>query len=63
MIYNSQIFFTFAPIRLTSGEIRECCSKLNHIKIIMADLMKFVQDEIATKRFPSFSAGDTITVL
>jgi hypothetical protein len=29
----------------------------------MADLMKFVQDEIATKRFPSFSAGDTITVL
>ena len=29
----------------------------------MADLMKFVKDEIAIKKdFPNFSAGDTITV-
>jgi large subunit ribosomal protein L19 len=29
----------------------------------MADLMKFVQDEIAIKKdFPKFAAGDTITV-
>ena len=29
----------------------------------MADLMKFVQDEVATKNeFPNFGAGDTITV-
>ena len=29
----------------------------------MADLMKFVQDEVANKNdFPKFSAGDTITV-
>jgi len=32
-------------------------------KIIMADLMKFVQDEFVTrKEFPVFAAGDTITV-
>lgn len=31
--------------------------------IIMADLMKFVQDEFTTKKeFPEFGAGDTITV-
>ena len=29
----------------------------------MADLMKFVQDELVTKKdFPAFGAGDTITV-
>ena len=29
----------------------------------MADLMKFVQDELVTKKdFPDFGAGDTITV-
>jgi large subunit ribosomal protein L19 len=29
----------------------------------MADLMKFVQDELITKKeFPAFGAGDTITV-
>jgi len=33
------------------------------IKIIMADLLKFVQDEfVAKKDFPDFGAGDTITV-
>ena len=33
------------------------------IKDIMADLMKFVQDElVARKDFPVFAAGDTITV-
>jgi large subunit ribosomal protein L19 len=32
-------------------------------KIIMADLMKFVQDEFVTRKdFPAYSAGDTITV-
>jgi large subunit ribosomal protein L19 len=32
-------------------------------KIIMADLMKFVQDEFVTRKdFPVFGAGDTITV-
>jgi large subunit ribosomal protein L19 len=32
-------------------------------KIIMADLMKFVQDEFVTRKdFPVFAAGDTITV-
>ena len=31
--------------------------------IVMADLMKFVQDEFTTKKeFPEFGAGDTITV-
>jgi large subunit ribosomal protein L19 len=36
----------------------------NHIKnIIMADLLKFVQDEFVTRKdFPVFGAGDTITV-
>lgn len=29
----------------------------------MADLMKFVQDELVAKKdFPQFNAGDTITV-
>ena len=48
----------------TSGENRECCFNLNIIiRIIMADLMKFVNDEVAKKNeFPVFSAGDTITV-
>ena len=33
------------------------------IKDIMADLMKFVQDELVAKKdFPVFAAGDTITV-
>ncbi len=33
------------------------------IKDIMADLMKFVQDEFVTRKdFPVFAAGDTITV-
>jgi large subunit ribosomal protein L19 len=33
------------------------------IKIIMADLMKFVQTELVAKKdFPVFGAGDTITV-
>jgi large subunit ribosomal protein L19 len=33
------------------------------IKIIMADLMKFVQTELVEKKdFPVFGAGDTITV-
>jgi large subunit ribosomal protein L19 len=33
------------------------------IKDIMADLMKFVQNEFVTKKdFPVFGAGDTITV-
>jgi large subunit ribosomal protein L19 len=53
------------PLRPTSGEIRECCSDLKTIikTIIMADLMKFVQDElVARKDFPVFGAGDTITV-
>jgi hypothetical protein len=27
----------------------------------MADLMKFVQDELVPKNFPVFGAGDTIT--
>jgi large subunit ribosomal protein L19 len=35
----------------------------NNNKIIMADLMKFVQDELVPKkRLPVFGAGDTITV-
>ena len=38
-------------------------SKNHYYTIIMADLMKFVQDEVANKNdFPKFSAGDTITV-
>jgi large subunit ribosomal protein L19 len=32
-------------------------------EIIMADLLKFVKDELVTKKdFPEFGAGDTITV-
>ena len=38
-------------------------SKNHYYTIIMADLMKFVQEEVANKNdFPKFSAGDTITV-
>jgi len=52
------------PLNPTSGDIRECCFKLNHFEIkIMESLIKFVQDEFVTKKeFPAFSAGDTITV-
>lgn len=33
------------------------------LKIMTADLIKFVQDEFVTKKdFPDFSSGDTITV-
>ena len=53
-----------AHISPTSGEIRECCFNLKTIIIfIMADLMKFVKDELVAKKdFPVFGAGDTITV-
>ena len=35
----------------------------HYYTIIMSDLMKFVQDEVANKNdFPKFGAGDTITV-
>lgn len=52
------------PLNPTSGDIRECCFRLNHFEIIiMESLIKFVQDEFVTKKeFPAFSAGDTITV-
>tara|TARA_Y100000815_G_scaffold268312_1_gene289212 strand:+ start:73496 stop:73930 length:435 start_codon:yes stop_codon:yes gene_type:complete len=48
----------------TSGEVRECCYKLNHFETeTMESLIKFVQDEFVTKKdFPEFSSGDTITV-
>lgn len=49
--------------RPTSDDNRACCSESNYYFYIMADLMKFVQDELVSKKdFPSFGAGDTITV-
>jgi large subunit ribosomal protein L19 len=62
---NSKHFFTFAPT------LDQPLAKYANValittiikKIIMADLMKFVQDELVTKKdFPVFGAGDTITV-
>src|SRR5690606_27646642 len=64
-IVNCQLkFYLCAHISPTSDDIRECCADLNHCKnIIMADLMKFVQDEFTAKKdFPEFGAGDTITI-
>ena len=55
----------FAPtFGSTSDENRVCCSDYHYFNLnVMADLMKFVQDEFITKKdFPEFGAGDTITV-
>ncbi len=55
--------FRRCTIVSTSGENRECCSDVIPINNTMEDLVKFVQDEFITKKeFPTFSAGDTITV-
>jgi large subunit ribosomal protein L19 len=63
-LYIENFSYICTLIRPTSGEIRECCSFKTIIKkIIMADLLKFVQDEFVTRKdFPVFGAGDTITV-
>ena len=44
--------------------MRECYSSLNqNLAIKMANLVDFVNNELSTKKdFPTFSAGDTITV-
>jgi len=55
--------FRRCTIVSTSGENRECCSDVIPINKTMEDLVKFVQDEFIPKNeFPTFSAGDTITV-
>jgi large subunit ribosomal protein L19 len=59
------IYVKFAPtFGPTSDDNRVCCSDFQIFKTtIMADLVKFVQDEFVTKKdFPNFGAGDTITV-
>jgi large subunit ribosomal protein L19 len=65
IIAHSTKIINFAPIfGPTSDENRECCSDNQYFNLnVMADLMKFVHDELITKKdFPEFGAGDTITV-